>query len=281
MYDELRPDLPPDEGKSWVNFYFEDNGEDHTETLKEVAIELEKMRKFMDIGSGIITSSETEDLDWINNWKKFFSSFTIDDILIKPTWEELKEEDKDKFMIEIDPGISFGTGKHETTQLCIRQLLKYIRGNAEFTPEVKHPHVLDLGFGSGILTLVALKIGAADAVGTDVDPLCTNAAYENMEVNGLDKSLATFIIGDLIDDKEIQDAVGYEKYDLVTANLLADIIIPMAPAIPPTMKKGAYLITSGIIDFKEEAVTKALTDVGLTIVEVNHQGDWINITARK
>ena len=281
MFDELRPDLPPDEGKSWVSFFFEDDGTDRTETLKAVAVELEKMRRFLNIGSGVITSSETEDLDWINNWKKFFTSFTIDDILIKPTWEERKEEDKDKFMIEIDPGISFGTGKHETTQLCIRQLLKYMRSKEGENSVCSNPAVLDIGFGSGILSLVALKLGANRVVGTDVDPLCTNAAYENMDVNGLDRSLATWYIGNLIDDEKLQQDVGFETYDIVLANILADVIIPMAPVIPRTMKKGAYLITSGIIDFKEKAVADALEAAGLTIVEVNHQGDWVNITARK
>ena len=156
----------------------------------------------VEVGSGVISSSETEDLDWINNWKKYFSSFTIEDILIKPTWEELKEEDKDKFLIEIDPGISFGTGKHETTQLCIRQLLKYIRGNESYTPAEKHPKVLDVGCGSGILSIVALKLGAREVVGTDLDADCMISTKENMEVNHLDLNLGTFYVGNLIDDEE-------------------------------------------------------------------------------
>ena len=166
MFIDFLPELPPDEGKSHVSFYVEDDGNDQTELLKQVKIGLENLRSMVEVGSGVISSSETEDLDWINNWKKYFSSFTIEDILIKPTWEELKEEDKDKFLIEIDPGISFGTGKHETTQLCIRQLLKYIRGNETYTPKEKHPKVLDVGCGSGILSIVALKLGAREVVGT-------------------------------------------------------------------------------------------------------------------
>ena len=281
MFEELRPDLGEDKGISYVSFYIEYDGDDHAEILKKVKVELENLRSMVDVGSGYITSSETEDLDWINNWKKYFASFTIDDILIKPTWEELREEDRDKFMIEIDPGISFGTGKHETTQLCIRQLLKYIRGNEEHVSENKNPMVLDIGCGSGILSIVALKIGASHVVGTDIDPDCMKSTTENMEVNGLDLSLGEFYVGDLSSDRQLQDKIGYEKYDIVAANLLADIIIPMAPVIPAAMKKGAYLITSGIIDFKEEAVAKALTDAGLTVLEVNHQGDWVNITAQK
>lgn len=273
MFIDFLPELPPDDGVSYVSFYLEDNGEDYTELLKQVKTELEELRKIVDVGTGVITSDQTEDLDWINNWKKFFSSFYIDDILIKPTWEELKEADKDKFLIEIDPGVSFGTGKHETTQLCIRQLLKYIPGTT--------PKVLDVGCGSGILSIVALKLGASEVVGTDLDADCMTSTRDNMQVNHLDLSKGTFYVGNLIDDTELQEKVGTECYDIVVANILADVIIPMAPVIPARLKKGGYFITSGIIDFKEDAVKEAIEKAGLTVVEINHQGEWVNITARK
>ena len=273
MFIDFLPELPPDEGKSNISFYIEDDGSDQTEILKQVKITLEDMRKFVDVGSGMITSSETEDLDWINNWKKYFSSFTIGSILIKPTWEELKEEDKDKFMIEIDPGISFGTGKHETTQLCIKELVKYIGED--------HPKVLDVGCGSGILSIVALKLGAREVVGTDIDADCMTSTRANMEVNHLDESLGTFYVGNLIDDVELQEKVGTEEYEIVVANILADVIIPMAPVIPARLKKGGYFITSGIIDFKENEVKEAIEAAGMEIVQINHQGEWVNITARK
>lgn len=272
MFIDILPELPPDQGIGYVSFYLE-AGEDHSEKLKEVAEALEEMRSYVNIGSGKITSSETEDIDWMNNWKEFFHSFTIDDILIKPTWEELKEEDKDKFLIEIDPGVSFGTGKHETTQLCIRQLLKYIPGTT--------PKVLDVGCGSGILSIVALKLGASEVVGTDLDADCMTSTRDNMQVNHLDLSKGTFYVGNLIDDTELQEKVGTECYDIVVANILADVIIPMAPVIPARLKKGGYFITSGIIDFKEDAVKEAIEKAGLTVVEINHQGEWVNITARK
>ncbi len=281
MFIDFLPELPPDEGISHVSFYVEDDGSDQTELLKNVKKGLEELRSMVEVGSGVISSSETEDLDWINNWKKYFSSFTIEDILIKPTWEELKEEDKDKFLIEIDPGISFGTGKHETTQLCIRQLLKYIRGNADYTPQNRTPKVLDVGCGSGILSIVALKLGASAVVGTDLDADCMISTRDNMEVNHLDASLGTFYVGNLIDDEELQQKVGNEEYDIVVANILADVIIPMAPVIPARMKKGGYFITSGIIDFKEQEVVDAIRAAGLEVVEVNHQGEWVNVTARK
>lgn len=273
MFIDFLPELPPDDGISHVSFYIEDDGSDQTELLKKVKVGLEELRDTVEVGSGVISSSETEDLDWINNWKKYFSSFVIEDLLIKPTWEELKEEDKDKFLIEIDPGISFGTGKHETTQLCIKQLLKYVRGN--------NPKVLDVGCGSGILSIVALKIGAKEVVGTDLDADCMISTRENMIVNHLDEHLGTFYVGNLIDDVELQEKVGKEEYEIVVANILADVIIPMAKVIPDRLKKGGYFITSGIIDFKENEVKEAIEATGLEIVEINHQGEWVNITARK
>ena len=271
MFIDFPPELPPDDGSSKVSFYL-DADEDHTEQLKQVRIGLEELRAMTEIGEGTITSSQTEDLDWINNWKQFFKSFYLDDILIKPTWEELREEDRDKFLIEIDPGISFGTGKHETTQLCIRQLRKYMKDQAQ---------VLDVGCGSGILSIAALKLGAAHVVGTDIDENCMTSTYENMDVNHLERSLGTFYVGNLIDDAALQEKVGTEKYDIVVANILADVIIPMAPVIPARLKKDGIFITSGIIDFKETEVKEALEKEGLSILEINHQGEWVNITAKR
>lgn len=281
MFIDFLPELPPDDGVSHVSFYLEDNGSDDTKLLAQVKMALEDLRSIVDVGSGKITSDQTEDLDWINNWKKYFSSFCIEDILIKPTWEELKEEDKDKILIEIDPGISFGTGKHETTQLCIRQLLKYMRGNEEYKPEHKVESVLDVGCGSGILSIVALKLGASEVVGTDLDAACMVSTRDNIRGNRLSPELGTFYVGNLIDDEELQIKVGAERFDIVVANILADVIIPMAPVIPQFLKTDGYFITSGIIDFKEEEVRCAIEKAGLTVVEINHQGEWVNITARK
>lgn len=275
MFIDFLPELPPDDGVSYVSFYIEDDGSDDAELLKQVKIALEDLRKLVDVGTGTITSDQTEDLDWINNWKEFFKSFYIDNILIKPTWEELKVEDADKILIEIDPGISFGTGKHETTQLCIKQLQKYIGG------EVKAPKVLDVGCGSGILSIVALKLGAREVIGTDLDADCIVSSQENMAVNNLAEELGTFYKGNLIDDVELQEKVGTEEYEIVVANILADVIIPMAPVIPARLKQGGYFITSGIIDFRENDVREAIEKAGLKVIEINHQGEWVNITAQK
>lgn len=271
MFIDFLPELPPDNGVGKVSFYL-DCDVDNTELLEQVKEGLEELRLFVEVGTGTITESETEDKDWMNNWKEFFHAFTIDDILIKPTWEEVDEADKDKILIEIDPGVSFGTGKHETTQLCIKQLRKYMKDGDE---------VLDLGCGSGILSIIALKLGAGHVVGTDIDDACLTSTYENMEVNHLPKELGMFYVGNLIDDVELQQQVGEEKYDVVVANILADVIIPMAPVVPARLKKGGIFITSGIINFKEDQVRDAIAATGLEILEINHQGEWVNITARK
>lgn len=271
MFIDFLPELPPDNGVGKVSFYL-DSEADNTQILEQVKEGLEELRLFVEVGAATITKSETEDVDWINNWKEFFHAFTIDDILIKPTWEEVQEEDKDKILIEIDPGVSFGTGKHETTQLCIRQLRKYMKDGDE---------VLDLGCGSGILSIISLKLGAGHVVGTDIDDACLTSTYENMEVNHLPKELGMFYVGNLIDDSKLQEQVGEEKYDIVVANILADVIIPMAPVVPARLKKNGIFITSGIINFKEEQVRDAIAATGLEILEITHQGEWVSITARR
>lgn len=271
MFIDFLPELPKDDGTSYVSFYI-DADKDYEETLKQVTEGIEEWRQFVDMGEGKIIQSETEDIDWQNNWKQFFTSFSIDDILIKPTWEELKEEDKTKTLIEIDPGVSFGTGKHETTQLCIRQIRKYMEKDAK---------VLDVGCGSGILSIVALKLGAGEVVGTDIDKDCITSTEENLKVNHLEDAKTNFYVGNLIDDTELQEKVGDNRYDIVVANILADVIIPMAQVIPARLKEDGIFITSGIIDFKEEEVKNALEDAGFRIIETNYQGEWVNITAKK
>ena len=271
MFVDILPDMPEDDGVAYLNFYL-DEDEDVNAMLEKVKAELEELRMFVDIGSGMITLSQTEDKDWINNWKQYFKQFYVDDILIIPSWEEVKEEDKDRMIIHIDPGTAFGTGMHETTQLCIRQLKKYVTSETE---------LLDVGTGSGILSIVALKLGAKHAVGTDLDPCAVPAVEENKEANEIPEEAFDMMIGNIIDDKEVQDKVGYEKYDIVVANILADVLVPLTPVILNQMKKGGIYITSGIIDDKEETVVNAVKAAGLEVLEVTHQGEWVSVTARK
>ena len=271
MFVDIMPDIPDDDGIAYLNFYL-DVDEDKEKVLADVRAALAEMQEFLDLGECTITESETEDKDWINNWKQYFKQFYVDDILIIPSWEEVKPEDRDKMIIHIDPGTAFGTGMHETTQLCIRQLKKYVTKDTE---------LLDVGTGSGILSIIALKLGARHAVGTDLDPCAVPAVEENKEVNGIPVEAFDMMIGNILDDKEVQDKVGYEKYDIVTANILADVLVPLTPVIVHQMKPGAVYITSGILDVKEEVVKEAVVAAGLEVVEVTHQGEWVSVTARK
>ena len=271
MFVDIMPEGPADDGIAYLNFYLEEDA-DKEAILKDVRAALDELKSYMDIGEATIEESQTEDKDWINNWKEYFHQFYVDDILIVPSWEEVKAEDQDKMILHIDPGTAFGTGMHETTQLVIRQLKKYV------TPDTE---MLDVGTGSGILGIVAIKLGAKHVLGTDLDPCAVPAVAENKEANGIPEEAFDMMIGNIIDDKEVQDQAGYEKYDIVTANILADVLIPLTPVIVHQMKKGAYYITSGILDVKEEVVVEAVKAAGLTVVEVTHQGEWVSVTARK
>lgn len=271
MFVDILPDIPDDDGTAYLTFYL-DEEEDVAPVLMNVRKELEDMRAFLDVGECTIEESETEDVDWVNNWKQYFHQFYIDDILVIPSWENVKPEDSDKMVIHIDPGTAFGTGMHETTQLCIRALKKYVTSETE---------ILDVGCGSGILGMLALKFGAKHSLGTDLDPCAIDATHENMEVNGIRKDQYEVMIGNIIDDKAVQDAVGYEKYDIVAANILADVLVPLTPVIIHQMKPDAVYITSGIIEDKENVVVEAVKAAGLEVLEVNHQGEWVSVVARK
>ena len=272
MFIDILPELPPDEGVAKVSFYL-DEDDDIPAMMAKVKEALEELKPFTDLGACTFAESETEDKDWINNWKQYFKPFTVDHILIKPTWETVPEEHKDKLLIQIDPGTAFGTGMHETTQLCIRQLEKYVTPDSE---------VLDVGTGSGILGITALKLGAKHVFGTDLDENAITAVGENLASNDISSDRFHVLQGNIIDDKSVQDWAGYEKYDIVVANILADVIIMLVKEIPVHLKKGGYFITSGIINLKEEAVRAAFAaSEELEVVEITYQGEWLSVTARK
>ena len=282
MFVDILPDTPEDDGVAYLSFFVEEkedgslelNGMDTDKDtiVAQIEQELEELKFFMEIGEGTIDVTETEDLDWINNWKQYFHQFYIDDLLVIPSWEEVKEEDKNRKILHIDPGTAFGTGMHETTQLCIRQIKKFL------TPETE---LLDVGTGSGILAILALMYGAKHAVGTDLDPCAVDAVAQNMEANGIPESAFQMMIGNIISDKEVQDKVGYECYDIVVANILADVLVPLTPVIVHQLKPGGVYITSGIINTKEAEVRAAVEAAGLEILEVTYQGEWVSVTARK
>lgn len=272
MFIDILPELPPDDGTAKVSFYLDDDA-DTESILGQVREGLEELKLFVNLGACTIEESETEYKDWINNWKQYFKPFTVDDILIKPTWEEIPKEHEDKLLIQIDPGTAFGTGMHETTQLCIRQMKKYV------TPETR---LLDVGTGSGILGITALKLGAREVFGTDLDENAIVAVGENLEANGIGEGRFTVVQGNIIDDKEIQDKAGYECYDVAVANILADVIILLQKEIPVHIKKGGIFITSGIINMKEQAVREAFAaNDSFEVLEVTYQGEWVSVTARR
>ncbi|MCI8691147.1 MAG: 50S ribosomal protein L11 methyltransferase [Lachnospiraceae bacterium] len=282
MFVDILPDMPQDDGLAWLSFFVEEKEDGGLElmgerlsreaVLERVEEELEELRQFCDIGEGSVTVDETEDIDWINNWKQYFHQFYIDDILVIPSWEDIKVEDKDRMVLHIDPGTAFGTGMHETTQLCIRQLRKYVGSGAR---------LLDVGSGSGILSILSLMFGAEHAVGTDLDPCALEAVAQNCEANGIDPSRFDMMIGNIITEKEVQDRVGYGCYDIVAANILAEVLVPLTPVIVNQLKPGGIYITSGIIDRKEETVAEAVRAAGLKILEITRQGEWVSVTAQK
>lgn len=290
MFVDILPDGPEDDGVAYLSFFVEEKEEqapdshypvillNEEETTAEAVLamvqqELDELKEFnLDIGDGTVSIEETEDIDWINNWKQYFHQFTIDDVLVIPSWEEVQEQDQDKMILHIDPGTAFGTGMHDTTQLCIRQLKKYI------TPETV---LLDVGTGSGILSILSLMFGAKKAVGTDLDPCAVEAVKDNMEANHIDPADFTMMIGNIITEKEVQDKVGYECYDIVVANILAEVLQALTPVIVSQLKPGGIYITSGIIDDKEQVVRDAVAAAGLELLEVTYQGEWVSVTARK
>ena len=288
MFIDILPELPEDDGSAVVSFYLDTDTD--IEALKaNIAVELSELRQYMNVGSGELSVSETEDKDWINNWKEFFKPFRVDDsIVIKPTWEELTEKRDGDLVVEIDPGTAFGTGAHETTKLCIWNLKKYLK---------QGDIVFDVGCGSGILSIISRLLGADYAAAVDIDPIAVGVTAENAEVNKLaaevcdkdTKGLPVFTgksglievsDGNVIGDAAMREAVGLGKFDIVVANILADVIIPLSGVVREFMKPGALFISSGIINMKQEAVEEALRENGFEIVEIVTQGDWVSIVAK-
>jgi ribosomal protein L11 methyltransferase len=285
MFIDILPELPEDDGVAYVNFYL-DVDVNTQEMIEKVQEGLEELKLFVNVGSGKITESQTEDKDWMNNWKEFFKPFRVDDtIVIKPTWEELTDRQEGDLVIEIDPGTAFGTGAHETTKLCILNLKKYLKPGDE---------LLDIGCGSGILSIVGNKLGAKCEVAIDIDVNASDISVENAEVNQIkvlrksreekalrEKGLLEIYDGNVMGDTSLCENIGLGCYDMVVANILADIIIPLSGMVAEFMKPGALFISSGIIDMKAEEVKTAILKNGFEIVEITTMKDWTSYVARK
>lgn len=282
MFVDILPETGEDDGIAYLSFFAEEKEDgcldlggtlsDQEQVLSKIEEALSEVRAFMEIGEGAVEVSETEDVDWINNWKQYFHQFYIDDLLVIPSWEEVKPEDRDKKILHIDPGTAFGTGMHETTRLCIGQIRKYV------TPETE---LLDVGTGSGILSIIALMYGAKHAVGTDLDVCAVEAVAQNKEANGIPAGAFELLIGNIITEKEVQDKVNYGCYDIVAANILADVLVPLTPVAARCLKPGGIYITSGIIEGKEGLVIQAMEAAGLTVLNVESLGEWRSVTAKK
>lgn len=271
MFIDILPELEPDDGTAELRFYM-DLEIDLSDLTTKIQHGLEELSAFIDVGSREIQTSETDDQDWINNWKEFFKPFRVDDtIVIKPTWEKLDQVSEQDLVIEIDPGTAFGTGSHETTKLCILQLKKYIK---------EETRLLDVGCGSGILSIIGLKLGAKDAVGIDVDPNAVAVTLENAEVNSIAEDTFKVYSGNIIEDGDLQETVGLGCYDVVVANILADVIIPLSSEVGRHLKPDGVFISSGIINTKKEEVKEAIEKNGFKIIDITEMGNWVSITSQ-
>lgn len=283
MFIDILPELNEEDHTATLSFYLQED--DNVEEMKKRVQEgLKELSTFVTIGSGIIEVTQTEDKDWINNWKEFFKPFRVDEsIVIKPTWETLEQVSKQDIVVEIDPGVAFGTGSHETTKLCILNLKKYMK---------EGQRILDVGCGSGILSIIGLKLGAKNVVATDIDPNAVIASIENAKVNHINAntqleaitsgaaSLAV-LSGDIISDEMFRETIGEQEYDIVVANILADIIMPLSKVIDQNMKPGGLFISSGIIKMKRDAVKEELKANGFELLEETTMGDWVSFVAKK
>jgi ribosomal protein L11 methyltransferase len=261
------------EGETRVIAYVSDDisGRELLTGIRGSMAELNELNEDNIFGRLEVEIEGTKTEDWANVWKQYFHPLEIGEkLLIKPEWEDLKE-DTDRIVFNINPGMSFGTGSHQTTQLCLEQLEKYV------TPGCR---MLDLGCGSGILSVVSLLLGAKEAFAVDIDPNCIDTAYENAAMNGVDKSVYTVISGNVVTDPNVKAIISQHKYEVVAANIVADVIIGLAPTAREYMKEGGVFITSGIIDGRQDEVKSALEAEGFTVTDMQRRKDWWSLVCR-
>ena len=320
MFIDILPELKPDDGTSKVSFFLhlQDGDDKRAETektdknalnadsrdsedrsysiadriwtepetkelIKNIKAELKEMRNYAEVGEGRIEEGETEDTDWRDNWKQYFKPMRIGSFLIKPTWERIPDgleadiRDGRLKLIEIDPGTAFGTGSHETTQLCLRAIEAYIKENDA---------VLDIGTGSGILGIAAIKKGAARAVATELDEQCKLAITDNLRLNGIAEESFKLYVGNILGDEDIIKKVHAEctAYDIVIANILAPVICMLAGkgAADSFIKSNGIFITSGIISERLCDVVEAFNaNDSWNIIDIKEQGEWNMVIAER
>lgn len=256
-----------------ITFFVRDNvyGREQLLDIKSALLSLKENEKEFDLGTLEVTAKNIKEEDWANNWKKYFKPFAIGDkIIIKPSWEELKEP-TDKIVLKIDPAHIFGTGTHETTQLCIEFIEEFVK---------KEDIVFDIGCGSGILSIASLLLGAKSADAIDIDANAVDVSYENAERNDIDKSRYDVVAGNILNDEALHQKYSGKKYDVVEANIVADVIIALSEQVPEYIKNKGIFITSGIIKEREQDVKEALQKNHFTVLDTKYKKDWVAIVFR-
>lgn len=260
--------------ESCIKVYLADNnqGRQMFQQITKFVGRLKEEYEDIDFGRLEIKTQILNDEDWANNWKQYFKPFTVSDkIIIKPTWEELNEPVGDKIILEIDPGMSFGTGQHHTTRLCIEQIIKHMK---------KDMNVLDMGCGSGILSIASVLLGADRVTGVDIDENAVKTAKENAALNNIFEDRFSVYCGNVTEDTELQEKIGFNKYDLIAVNIIAQIIMGMSSTFPKFLKKGGMIIASGIIKKYVDDVVRDFRILGFEIMEINDSEEWVAVTAR-
>lgn len=293
MYVDILPESLPDDGKASLVFYVEAEGSEEERSAlynsgtkieepsffdlerlsKEIKEGLEELSGFVSVGEGTFHYEETSDMDWADKWKDFFKSFRIGEkIVIAPTWDDEVERKPEDILIRIDPGIAFGTGTHETTKLCVEELLAHVKPG---------DFILDVGCGSAILTIAAMKLGAKKAYAIDIDEVAVGVAKENLAINEIPAFSVTLEAGNLLEEEGLRERVYAEKYDMIVANILAPVLVPLTPVIFPALKEGGLYVCSGIVKEASAMVEEAIEKAGLSLISKKEDGDWVCLTARK
>ena len=269
--EELREKMS---GETRVKIYLSDNETGH-KMLQSVRDDLASFKSLDDdnaFGTLRIEIDSMREEDWENNWKQYFKPIYVGDrLIIKPEWETIDNGDG-KIIFNIDPGMTFGSGQHETTRLCVETLDEIVK---------KGDKVLDLGCGSGILSIISLMIGASEARAVDIDPNCKKIAYSNAALNGIGEDVYTVLDGNILtDDAFKNDTEKSGPYDIVVANIVADVIIPLSDDVRRYLKEDGIFIASGIIEPRLPEVRDAIERNGFIIKEIKKENDWYCIISQ-